>query len=122
MDIERFAEDLFRIDVGIRYVGIVDAQYHVLVSKMRAGVGSLTSAQTERDFVSIMPPIIVDAVEKLETHLGHMDSVSIRYEKALLLFQRINDLVLVFSFGPEVVTPFLSRITSESRRLASKAN
>jgi hypothetical protein len=68
-----------------------------------------------------MPPIIVDAVEKLEPHLGSMESVSIRYEKALLLFQRVKELVLVMSFGPEVVTPFLSRISSETRKLADKA-
>ena len=121
MDAEKFADEVFKIDVGIRYVGIVDAQYRVLVSKMRAGIGSLTSAKTERDFVSIMPPIIVDAVEKLESHLGSMESVSIRYEKALLLFQRVKELVLVMSFGPEVVTPFLSRISSETRKLADKA-
>jgi hypothetical protein len=121
MDVERFADEVFKIDVGIRYVGIVDAQYRVLVSKMRAGIGSLTSARAERDFVSIMPPIIVDAVEKLEPHLGTVESVSIRYEKALLLFQRVNELVLVMSFGPEVVTPFLSRISSETKKLADKA-
>jgi hypothetical protein len=121
MDVERFADEVSKIDVGIRYVGIVDAQYRVLVSKMRAGIGSLTSARAERDFVSIMPPIIVDAVEKLEPHLGTVESVSIRYEKALLLFQRVNELVLVMSFGPEVVTPFLSRISSETKKLADKA-
>ena len=53
MDVERFADEVFKIDVGIRYVGIVDAQYRVLVSKMRADIGSLTSARTDRDFVSI---------------------------------------------------------------------
>jgi hypothetical protein len=68
MDAEKFADEVFKIDVGIRYVEIVDAQYRVLVSMMRTGIGSLTSAKTERDFVSIMPPIIVDAVEKLEPH------------------------------------------------------
>lgn len=119
MDVEKLIDEAFKIDRGIRYVGIVDSQYNILGSKMRQNVVSFSSSETERNFISIIPPILVDAVEKLEPHLGKMDGVSIRYEKALLAFYRVRDLVLVLSFGPEVVTPFLSRIGSEIRKLAN---
>ena len=104
MDVEKLIDEAFKIDRGIRYVVIVDSQYNILGSKMRQNVVSFSSAETERNFISIIPPILVDAVEKLEPHLGKMDAVSIRYEKALLAFYRVGDLVLVLSFGPEVVT------------------
>jgi hypothetical protein len=39
---------------------------HVLASKQRKGVDFYTSEEVERNFVSIIPPIIVDAVEELE--------------------------------------------------------
>jgi hypothetical protein len=67
-----------------------------------------------------MPPIIVDAVEKLKPILGEMQGVSVRYEKALLNFYRAGDLVVVISFGPEVLTLFLTKITKEFEEMKTR--
>jgi len=43
MDAQKFAEEAFRVDPRIRYVGIVDNEFHILFSKMREGVQSVTT-------------------------------------------------------------------------------
>ena len=88
MDPERFTEEAFKKDSRIRYVGIIDNQFHIIVSKMRESVQSVTSEEQERNFIQLMPPIIVDSVEKLQPLLGKLDNVTVRYEKMLLVFFR----------------------------------
>lgn len=55
LDAKKFAEETLRRDSRIRYVGIVDRQFNVLVSQMRQGVDSLTPADSDRKFVQLMP-------------------------------------------------------------------
>lgn len=119
MDVEKFADEAFRKDSRIRYVGIVDNEFHVLVSKQREGVPSVTTEAQERNFVQLMPPIIVDAVEKLQPILGKLDTVTVRYEKVLLVFFRMNALAVILSFNSNVSTPFISSLSDSIRALGS---
>ena len=70
LDVEKFAQEAFRRDDKLRYVGIVDNQFHILLSKMREGVSSVSAAEDDRNFIQLMPPILVDAAEKLQRILG----------------------------------------------------
>jgi hypothetical protein len=119
MDVEKFAEETFRTDPRIRYVGIVDNQFHILLSKMREGVQSVTTDEEERNFVQIMPPIIVDAVEKLQPLLGKLDDVIVRYEKVLLVFLRIEGFVVILSFNANVNSPLLGAFSDSMRKIGS---
>lgn len=119
MNVEKFAEEAFRKDNRIRYVGIVDNEFHILFSKMRQGVQSLTTEEQERNFVQLMPPIIVDAVEKMQPLLGKFDTVTVRYEQVLLVFFRMQNLVVTLSFDPNVTTPFISSLSESMRKLDS---
>lgn len=119
MDVNKFAEEALRKDGRIRYVAIVDNEFHILVSKMREGVQSITTEEQDRNFVQLMPPIIVDAVEKLQPLLGKLDSVTVRYEKVLLVFFRLANLVVVLSFDPNVTTAFSSSLSDSMRMLSS---
>jgi len=119
MDVDKFAEEAFRKDSRIRYVGIVDNEFHILLSKMREGIQSITTEEQERNFVQLMPPIIVDAVEKLQPILGKLDTVTIRYEKLLLVFFRMKTLTVILSFDPNVSTPFVSSLSDSMRTLGS---
>jgi hypothetical protein len=119
MTVEKFAEEALRADSRIRYVGIVDNQFHILLSRMREGVQSIASGEEERNFVQIMPPIIVDALEKMQPMLGKFDNVTARYEKVLLVFFRMQGLIVILSFNPDVSTPFVSSLSESMRRLAS---
>ena len=120
MDIQRFVEEAFKKDGRIRYIGIVDRQFHVLVSKMREGVESLTPPETDRHFVQLMPPIILDSVEKFSTLLGVVESVTVRYEKVLLVFFTKDDYVIVLSFNADIQRPFMSALTEWVESLASR--
>ena len=111
MDADRFAEEAFKKDSRIRYVAIVDRQFHVLVSKMREGVESITSVESDRNFVQLFPPIILDSVEKFSRLLGVVESVTVRYEKVLLVFFTKGDYVIALSFNPDVQRPFMSALT-----------
>lgn len=83
----------------------------VFSSKQREEVPSLTPDEITRNFVSIVPQIIVEAVEKLSPFLGEVGGITAHYQKALVVFYTINNLIVIISFQPEVATPFFNRIT-----------
>jgi len=119
MDVKKFAQEALKADPRIRYVGVVDNQFHILLSEMREGVQSVTTDEQERNFVQIMPPIIVDAVEKLQPLLGKFDNVTVRYEKVLLVFFRMEGLIVILSFNSDVSTPFVSSLSESMRKIGS---
>ncbi len=119
MDVEKFANEAFRRDGKLRYVGIVDSQFHVVLSKMREGVESVSAEEDDRRFIQIMPPILVDAAEKLQVILGALESVTIRYDKVLLVFFRVKKLIVILSYDPKVTTPFVSAVSDLIRMLGS---
>ncbi len=119
MDVEKFAAEAFRRDKGIRYVGIVDNQFHILLSKIREGVVSVAPSEDERNFIQVMPPIIVDAAEKLQPILGKLESVTMRYEKLLLVFFRVRRVVVALTYAPDVTTPFISASSELMRMLGT---
>jgi hypothetical protein len=120
LDAKMFAEEALKKDSRIRYVAVVDRQFNVLVSQMREGVASLTSEGSDRNFVQLMPPIILDAVEKLAPLLGSVESVTVRYEKVLLVFFSKGNYVVVLSFNPDVTRPFMSALTAFIQSLTSQ--
>jgi len=68
-----------------------------------------------------MPPILIDAVEKLWAPLlGTVESVTVRYEKVLLVFFSKANYVVVLSFNPDVSRPFMSALTDFIQSLASQ--
>jgi len=118
LDVKKFAQETFKIEPRIRYVGIVDNEFHVLLSEMREGVPSVTTDEQERNFVQIMPPIIVDAVEKMQPILGKLDRVTVRYEKVTLMFFRLEEFVVVLSFEPKSNATFSASISESMRKIA----
>ena len=119
MDVEKFAQEAFRRDGKIRYVGIVDNEYHVLLSKMREGVESAVTSEDRRNLVQIMPLIIIDAAEKLQRVFGSLESVTIRYEKLLFAFFRVRKVIVLLSYNPDVTTPFISASSDLIRTLGT---
>jgi hypothetical protein len=62
---------------------------------------------------------VVDAVEKMQPLLGKFDTVTVRYDKVLLVFFRMGNLVVTLSFDPNVTTPFISSLSESMRALDS---
>jgi hypothetical protein len=120
MDSETFSREIFSEDSALRYVGIIDSEFHIIASKQREGSSSLTSDQTDRDFISTMPPIIWEAVEKVKLFLGQLDWFGMRYERVLILFYCIGGVIVTLSFEPNVVTPFMSRIRENVQKLSGR--
>jgi hypothetical protein len=118
VDPEAFVREMFKVDSAIRYIAVVTTEYRVLSSVQR-GVPSFTSEETTRNFVSIVPQIIIEAIEKLSPFVGEVGGITAHYQKALVLFYRTDDLIVVISFQPEVDTPFFSKITDAFNKLST---
>jgi hypothetical protein len=80
----------------------------------------MTTDEEGHNFIQLMPPILVDAAEKIQHLLGKLESVTIRYEKILLVFFRIDSVVVVLSYNPDVTTPFISAVSAMMQELGPK--
>jgi hypothetical protein len=108
---------IFEIDERIRYVGIVDTAYHVIASKMRSGIHSLTPTELDWDFVSIVPNVMIESAKKLERDCGPFQIMTIRYRKVMIAIYRGERYIIMLSFDPSVETPFLRKLTAELDRI-----
>jgi hypothetical protein len=107
---------LFEADKSIRYVAVVGPapNYELLESRMREGLKSLTEEKTDRDFVGIIPVVMLGASERLEKDLGEVILCTMRYEKATLAFFRLKEYIVTLGLEPGVyVLPIVQRIKSE---------
>jgi hypothetical protein len=72
------------------------------------------------NFMSIVPEIILESVEKMVPFLGGLSGVTAHYQKALLIFYRFNNFVVAISFQPNVETPFYDRITEAFKKSSAQ--
>ena len=117
---EQVARRFFDADDKIRYVGIVDKGFHVLHSENRPGVSSPIPIDAERNFISIVPRILIEGAEKLEKQCGLMNGLQIQYKKIILTIHSAGEYVVVLSFEPSVEMPFLSRINQLVQHIAGR--
>jgi hypothetical protein len=120
LDFEKFTEEVFKSDSRVRYLAVIDNQLHVLVSRMREGVRSLTSDADDRQYMQVAPNILIEVAEKLSPTLGRIESVTIRYEKLFMVFFRLENLTLVLTFEPTIIRPFMSALSESMQTLASR--
>lgn len=109
---DRAAERIFNLDPAVRYVGIVDLDYHVILSKMRPGLSSLTPTEMDWNFLSIVPKLMVDGAQKLENNCGPLRIINIRYRKVMVTVYRGTANIVMLSWDPTVETPFLSKLAT----------
>ena len=117
---ESFIEEMFEIEPEIRYIAIVDTNYRVITSRQREGIPSFASDETVRNFVSIVPHIIIESVEKLAPFLGEVGGVTAHYANCLVIFYKVDNLIVVISFQPNAETPFYDRVTESLRQKSAK--
>jgi hypothetical protein len=84
---------------------------------MREDVESILTEEQDRNFFQLMPPIIIDAVEKVQPLLGKLDNVTVQYEKLLIVFFRVQNFTVVLSFNPDVSTPFIISLSEAMRTI-----
>ena len=107
---DKVVERIFNLDAAVRYVGISDLDYHVVLSKMRPGLSSLTSTEVDWDFLSMVPKLMVDSAQKLEDNCGPLRIINIRYRKVMVTIYRGTRHIVMLSFDPTIETPFLSKL------------
>jgi hypothetical protein len=117
LDIKEVTENIFKLDRRIRYVAILTPRYDLLESKMRDGVPSLTPAQTDRDFMKMAAPLMIDSAEKLRPFCGAMRRLTVRYDKVFLVIYRTAVHMLILSLEPEVDQALLDEIGNSVRKL-----
>jgi hypothetical protein len=117
IDNKEITENIFKLDKRIRYIAILNHQYDLLESRMWGGVSSLTPAQTDRDFMTIATPLIVDAAEKLRPFCGSIRRVTVRYDKVALVFYRTAAHLVVLSLESGVEQALLDKIGASVRKL-----
>src|SRR5208282_6086467 len=121
MDWNEFAEYVFATDPLIRYVGVVDNQYRLILSKDRPGVVPFVSDETDRRFMPIAPPIILEAVEKLESFVGNLEGVVARYEKLVFAFFRYDDHSIILTAEAKIETRFITEVSRALKELSSRS-
>lgn len=117
VDIKEVTENIFKLDNRIRYVAILNPRYDLLESKMREGVSSLTPAQTDRDFMKMAAPLMVDSAEKLRPFCGAMRRLTVRYDKVFLAMYRTSLHMIILSLEPQVDQALLDNIGNAVRKL-----
>ena len=116
-DVRAVTENIFKLDKRIRYVAILNFTYDLLESKMREGVSSLTPAQTDRDFMKMAAPLMIDSAEKLRPFCGAMRRLTVRYDKVFLALYRTAIHLLIISLEPQVDQALLDQIGDAVRKL-----
>ena len=107
---ERAVERIFNLDPGVRYVGIADLDYHVILSKMRPGFSSLTPTEVDWNFISMVPKLMVDGAQGLENNCGPLRLITVRYRKVMLAIYRGTRHIAMLSFEPTIETPFQDKL------------
>ena len=117
VDFRAVTENIFKLDKRIRYVAILNPTYDLLESKMREGVPSLTPAQTDRDFMKMAAPLMIDSAEKLRPFCGAMRRLTVRYDRVFLALYRTAMHLLIISLEPQVDQALLDQIGDAVRKL-----
>jgi len=117
LDIKDITDNIFKLDKRIRYVAILNHRYDLLESRMREGVASLTPDQTDRHFMTIAAPLMVDGAEKLQPYAGAIRRISVRYDRVVLVFYRTTAHLVVLSLETQSDEALLDKIGDTVRRL-----
>jgi len=80
LDIESIVDDLLKIDKKVRYVAMADEEFRLLASRMREGRTTMTPDQVLREFMSVVPPVIIRGAQRLHEFVGPLKGMQIRYE------------------------------------------
>ena len=109
-------QGVFLVNPNIRYIGVVDKNDGLILSKARMETGD--SNRTEEQIVTVYPPLIMRAVERLEPIFGSAQDVVVRYRDAHLAFYRVQDFLIVVSMNPVPEASLLAlRVGEEIRKL-----
>jgi hypothetical protein len=99
MDPKQMVDTIFSVDKNIRYVGVVGPgpDFDIKASCMREGVESLTREEKDREFIQVIPELILGMTEKLEDDLGRIRYSLLCFQKLTLMLFKTPEYVIVMS-------------------------
>ena len=94
--LEFTADDIFRLDPRIRWVGLVEEEGNVLFSGIRPGRDT-ESAVDLKEFMRLNPLLIIGASERLTKLTGEVDTVTVACKEETMHLLRSNRRIMVVS-------------------------
>ncbi len=99
MDAKELVDELFRLDEGIRWVGVSDQQGNILQNTQRPEVESLTDKATDELTLHVFPTIMGLLWGRLVgTGIGDLKSIVVAYGRLYLMAFYVDELLVVLTF------------------------
>ena len=111
MDAKELAEELFRLDEDIRWIGIANQQGNILQNAQRPGTESLTDKTTDELTLHVFPTIMGLLWGRLVgTGIGDLKSVVVAYGRLYLMAFYVDELLVVLRFELKGIPNVLDKI------------
>jgi hypothetical protein len=111
LDAKELVEELFRLDEGIRWVGVADQQGNILQNTQRPNLESLTDIATDELTLHVFPTIMGLLWGRLVgTGIGDLKSVVAAYGRLYLMAFYVDEFLVVLTFELEGIPNVLDKI------------
>jgi hypothetical protein len=111
LDAKELVEELFRLDEGIRWVGVADQQGNILQNAQRPGVQSFTDNATDEMTLHVFPTIMGLLWGRLVgTGIGDLKSVVVAYGRLYLMAFYVDEFLVVLTFELKGIPNVLDKI------------
>jgi len=111
LDAKELVEELFRLDEGIRWVGVADQQGNILQNIQRPNLESLTDKNTDELTLHVFPTIMGLLWGRLVgTGIGDLKSVVVAYGRLYLMAFYVDEFLVVLTFELKGIPNVLDKI------------
>jgi hypothetical protein len=122
MNAKELVDELFALDKGIRWVGIVDQRGDILENVQRPGTKSYVDPETEERTLKEFPTIMGLFWRELVGGSGELNSVVVAYSRVYLLAFYVDDFLVVVSFDPSGMSTVVNSLATRYGTLLPKNN
>ena len=111
MNAKEVVEELFRLDEGVRWVGVADQQGNILQNIQRPDVESFTDKATDELTLHVFPTIMGLLWGRLVgTGIRDLKSVVVAYGRLYLMAFYVDELLVVLTFELKGIPNVLDKI------------
>ena len=122
MNAKELVDELFSVDKGIRWVGIVDQRGDILENVQRPGTKSYVDPNTEERTLKEFPTIMGLFWRELVGGSGELNSVVVAYSRVYLLAFYVDDFLVVVSFDPSEMPSVVNSLAARYGTLLPKGD
>jgi len=122
MNAKGLVDELFALDKGIRWVGIVDQRGDILENAQRPGTRSYVDSKTEERTLKEFPTIMGLFWRELVGSSGELNSVLVAYSRVYLLAFYVDEFLVVVSFDPSGMPTVVNSLAARYGTLLPKGS